>query len=82
MSLDQEFKARRLAQQALTTDGKQYDREELIGILETEMLAAADALEFEKAAKLRDQIAELKEAPDLPKGNLSVKKRTKVKKRM
>jgi excinuclease ABC subunit B len=38
------------------------DLTETIGELETEMLAAAEKLEFEKAALLRDQIKELKRA--------------------
>jgi len=64
-SLDTEFKARRLAQEALTHNTKQYQREELIAILEKEMYAAAQALEFEKAAQLRDQLAELRLAPEV-----------------
>ena len=37
-----------------------YDVHRVIGDIETEMLAAADALEFERAALLRDEIRELK----------------------
>jgi excinuclease ABC subunit B len=62
-SLESEFQARRLAQMALTEDDTEYDREELIGILEKEMYSAAEALQFEKAAQLRDQLAELRAAP-------------------
>lgn len=40
------------------------DLTETINELETEMLAAADNLEFEKTALLRDQIKELKRAID------------------
>ncbi len=43
---------------------KQYDREELLRMLQEEMLEAAKALEFEKAARLRDEIRKLKDAPD------------------
>ena len=64
-NLDVELQARRIAQQALTHDEVEYDRQELIGILEKEMLEAAEGLEFEKAAELRDQIAELKAAPEV-----------------
>jgi len=64
-SLETEFKARRLAQEALTHNDKEYQREELIAILEKEMYAAAQALEFEKAAELRDQLAELRQAPEV-----------------
>ena len=41
------------------------DRSELIASLEEEMLEAAEALDFERAAKLRDRIKELKESPEL-----------------
>ena len=40
----------------------QYDVATVIGDLEKEMLEAADALEFERAALLRDQIRELRSA--------------------
>ena len=64
-NLEMEFEARRIAQAALTSDEHEYEREELIAMLEKEMYAAAEALEFEKAAQLRDQIAELKQAPEI-----------------
>jgi len=35
----------------------------LIEMLEKEMLEAAEGLEFEKAARLRDRIAEIKDSP-------------------
>ena len=41
-------------------DGAGDDVEAVIGEMTTEMLQAADALEFERAAYLRDQIAKLK----------------------
>jgi len=44
--------------------GMDVDITETINELETEMLAAANNLEFEKAALLRDQIKELKRALD------------------
>jgi len=62
---EHELQARRLAQQALVHDEKEYEKEELLGMLEAEMYAAAEALEFEKAAQLRDQIKELQNAPDM-----------------
>ena len=40
-----------------------FDREALIGEMQTEMLAAAERLEFEKAARLRDEINKLKSLP-------------------
>ena len=74
-TLEKEFQARRKAQDALHLDEKQYDLQELVATLEKEMLEAADALEFEKAARIRDQIAELKDAPKI--GKPSGKKRKK-----
>ena len=42
------------------TDEMIYVTEEFIGELETEMMAAADDLDFERAAKLRDRIEQLR----------------------
>jgi len=61
--LEHELEAARIAREAVHMDEAEYDREELIVMLEAEMLAAAEELEFEKAARLRDRIAELKDAP-------------------
>ena len=63
--LADEFRARKAAQEAVHFSDSEYDRTELITHMEKEMLAAAEALEFEKAARLRDEIAELKEMPEL-----------------
>ncbi|MBN2211480.1 MAG: excinuclease ABC subunit UvrB [Sedimentisphaerales bacterium] len=76
-TLDVELQARRMAQDALTHDQTEYNREELIALLEKEMLEAAEALEFEKAAELRDQIAEIKAAPEITSGNVKTKRRSK-----
>jgi excinuclease ABC subunit B len=43
------------------TDDVQYITEEYLNELEQEMLAAAEALEFERAAALRDRIVQLRE---------------------
>ncbi len=66
-SLETEFQAKKLAEEVIARDGSEYDREELLATLEKEMFAAAEAMEFEKAAKLRDQIQELKDAPEIGK---------------
>ncbi len=65
--IELELRARRTAKEALTTDGKEYDRAELLSELEKTMLEAAQSLEFEKAATIRDQIAEVKSAPAMGK---------------
>jgi excinuclease ABC subunit B len=59
--LAEQTKAREVAREALGATEEQYDRTELITELEQEMFAAAEALDFEKAARLRDRIAELRD---------------------
>jgi excinuclease ABC subunit B len=44
------------------SDEAQYITEEFINELEAEMLAAADSMEFERAAALRDRIGQLRES--------------------
>ncbi len=58
-------KARKTAAEAIKSSELELDRTELITLLEKEMLEAAEALEFERAASLRDRIKELKESPTL-----------------
>ena len=64
-TLTEQIKARKTAQQAVRFADSEYDKVELASQIETEMLEAARALEFEKAAFLRDQLKELKELPEL-----------------
>ena len=62
--IERELSAHRTAKEAVgRRDEVTVDAEERINALETEMLAAADELDFEKAAQLRDRIEEL-EAPE------------------
>ncbi len=63
--LQSEMSARKVAREAIQQSEGDYDREEMLGMLEKEMLEAAEALEFERAAQLRDRIAKLKDAPTL-----------------
>jgi excinuclease ABC subunit B len=70
--IEQELSASKTARSAvgLAADAEQHDRDELIRILTEEMLEAAQRLEFEKAAEIRDQIEVLKSMPQLsPAGN-------------
>ncbi len=63
--LEQDLRARRTARAAVSMNEDQFNAGELARELEAEMLAAAESLEFEKAAKLRDQVRKLnKGAPD------------------
>jgi excinuclease ABC subunit B len=63
--LEAELSARRVAAEAVRESEMQLDRGEWIQELEREMLQAAEELDFEKAARLRDRIKELKDAPQL-----------------
>ncbi len=65
-SLEQAVTARKVAAEAIAASEDDLDRTELIATLEAEMLQAAEALEFERAARLRDRLTELKENPDKP----------------
>ena len=62
-SIEAEVKARRTVEQAIHADDATLDHTEMIKLLEEEMLQAAQNLEFERAAQLRDRIQELKGAP-------------------
>ena len=64
-TLNEQIKARHVARDAVSLSDEEYDRTELILQLEAEMLKAAEALDFEQAAALRDQLNELKEMPEL-----------------
>jgi excinuclease ABC subunit B len=64
-SLSEQIKARRVAREAVRLGDSEYDKVELAGQIEKEMLEAAEALDFERAAFLRDQLRELKELPEL-----------------
>ena len=61
-SLLTEVAAARRVREAVHADEEDYDRDELVVELEREMLQAAESLDFEKAAALRDHIAELKKS--------------------
>ncbi len=61
--LEAELKARRTAQSAVAAGETEYESSELIMMLEEEMLEAAQNLDFEKAARLRDQAKKLKATP-------------------
>ncbi len=64
--IELELQARKTARAAVgiqRTD-EEYDPEELIGQLEKDMFEAAERLDFEKAAALRDRVSDLKAMPD------------------
>jgi excinuclease ABC subunit B len=60
--IEEEIAANRIAQRAAgTQDETQYITQEYVNELEEEMLKAAEALEFERAAELRDRILTLQQ---------------------
>jgi len=67
-TLEKMVNAYKVAAEAVELSEQELDRTELIALLEKEMLEAAEALEFERAARLRDRIKEFKDMPSLTKG--------------
>ena len=62
-SIDSEVEAHRKANEAVgKTDEEVYITEEYIMELEKEMLEAAESLDFERAANLRDQVSRLRDS--------------------
>jgi len=75
--IDSELKARRQARQSAESTEPAIDAADLVSILESEMLDAAQNLQFEKAAQLRDQMNTVKEmiaAADPEDGPVTVKR--------
>jgi excinuclease ABC subunit B len=58
--IEEEAEARRVVQKAAGASESQFVTQELLNELEAEMLSAAKDLDFERAAKLRDRILQLK----------------------
>ncbi len=63
--IEEEISARKIEQNAVgLSDSAAYVTQEYVKELEAEMLAAAEALEFERAAMLRDKVTELQRKLD------------------
>lgn len=60
-ALTDQLQARKTARQAIHAGETEYDRDELITKLEDQMMKAAEDLEFERAAELRDRIEKMRE---------------------
>ncbi len=78
--LTEQIKARQTAIKAVHSSESEFDKIETISQIEKEMLKAAENMEFEKAAFLRDKIKELKEMPQFKitnKSKITKKKRKK-----
>jgi len=67
--LQDKLKARQVARQAISLSDDEYDAAEIAAQIEKEMLEAAEKLDFERAAYLRDQLKELKELPQIGNKN-------------
>ena len=65
VGIEAELSARKTAREAIHASEEELDRTELLAALEKEMLDAAEALDFEKAAMVRDRIRELKAMPHM-----------------
>ncbi len=63
-SLTEQIKARQTAREAIRSGADEYEKIELADQIEREMFEAAEELDFERAAFLRDQLRELKELPE------------------
>ena len=77
-SLVQAEKARETEERVVREAGEDYDVVRAIAEMEREMAEASEAMEFERAALLRDQIYELKQAENPFKGTVQEKKRKPV----
>jgi excinuclease ABC subunit B len=66
--LETELSARKTAREAIRATEEAFDLTESVAQLEQEMFEAAEALEFEKAARIRDRIKKIKELPGLSPG--------------
>jgi excinuclease ABC subunit B len=71
-TLESQIAARKTARDAIHASEEQFDATESLADLEKEMLAAAEALDFERAAQIRDKIKVLKANPTLFSGQASV----------
>jgi excinuclease ABC subunit B len=79
--LSEQVKARQTARQAIRFEEAEYDKVELAAQIEREMLDAANELDFERAAMLRDKLKELKDMPELVTASKTMKDKAKNTKR-
>jgi excinuclease ABC subunit B len=75
--LEQVLSARKVAAEAVQQSAEQLERGEAIAQLQAAMLAAAEELDFERAARLRDRIQEIETQP----ANVSQDRAAPVRKR-
>jgi len=63
--LSDELAARKRAREAILLDETEFDQTEMLAELEHQMFEAAEKLDFERAAMLRDRIQEIKGLPTM-----------------
>ena len=63
------MKARHVVASAIHANEETVDQTEIVKLLEEEMLEAAQNLEFERAAQLRDKLQEVKGLPTIKSGS-------------
>ena len=73
MGIEDEIAAHKMVQEAVGLSADNYVTEEYLEELHGEMLAAAANLEFERAAQIRDRIAQLQKELDRLRGELAKK---------
>ncbi|MFC1467728.1 excinuclease ABC subunit UvrB [Verrucomicrobiota bacterium] len=78
-SLRQEHEAHEVEEAVVREAGESYNVTEVIAELEKEMLEAAEALEFERAMLLRDQVYDLKESSGMEVQKPQTSKQQKTK---
>ena len=62
--IDQVLAAHKIAAEVVSQSAEQLDRVEALEHLKAQMMEAAKELDFERAARLRDRIAEIEESGD------------------
>jgi excinuclease ABC subunit B len=76
--LEVELRARKTARDAVSNNEPDFEIDELVATLEREMLEAAEAMEFEKAAALRDSVVKLRNRKAKSDGTPSRVKRSEI----
>ena len=66
--IEEEIEARQITHESIGIDEGKFVTQEFLNELEAEMMQAAEDLEFERAAQLRDRIVELKQQLGQPVG--------------
>jgi excinuclease ABC subunit B len=74
--IDDEVASHKIVYETVAESEEEYITQEFVNELEEEMLRAAEALEFERAAELRDKIQQIRSKPAQDSKNVSSRKGT------